>query len=90
MSIKLSNEKLSDERANTPQPFCHFHAAVDRAHLQTPYRRRTLPLTDDEEVAMVAKYVIALALVGMTPLIVFHIFHHLCPGLLSFLDVPAQ
>jgi hypothetical protein len=46
--------------------------------------------TEDEETALVARYVFTLAFLGITPLIVFLVIYYCCPDLLRLLDASAK
>ena len=83
---------LNDERIDaTRLPFHYRGVAIGRWHDRTPDRHRTTQIVaNEEEMAFVAKGGFALAILGVTPLIVFLILYYFCPDLLRFLDAAAK
>lgn len=80
---------ISNKRYSKPaQPYARdLHTEADRSHDPIPGRHHVTEIVIDEvEDAMVSKYAFALALFGMTPLIVFLVVHYFFPDLLLFLE----
>lgn len=69
---------LNDERTDAKRTQVHDRPdAIGRSHDPAPDRRHvTQMVTAEEEMAFVAKSVFALAIVGITPLVLFLVIHY--------------
>lgn len=83
---------LNRRYSKTTQPRVRYrHTETDRSQNPIPDRRHVTQIAvEEKEAAMVAKYVFALALLGITPLVVFLFIHYFNPDLLLFLDPPTK
>lgn len=66
------------DRRHATRPQLHDRRdAISRSHDRNPDRRHVTQIAaEEEEMALVARYVFALAFLGITPLIVFLISHY--------------
>lgn len=77
MSASLNHTKTY----NTLTPSFRY-GKDELASIRLPHLRYSLPhITSDAEVALVVKAVISMAILGISPLILFHIVHFFCPDL---------
>ena len=71
------SDKLNDKQTNATRPrYCYRRDAFDRSRDWTPKRRPTETMTAEEEMAFVAKGVLALLFLAVIPLMLFLIIHY--------------
>lgn len=84
----ILNKKL---KKTTLPRVCYRHTGTDRSYDRILDRRHVAQIAaEEEEAATVAKYTLALPLLGITPLIVFLFMHYFFPDLLLLLDPPTS
>jgi len=87
MSVNL----IDKPRASTSKRYKVSHTVIDRRRRRDPMRCYSIPpVTDDEERKFVAAAVTWMAVLAITPLILFHILNFLYPDFLLISIVPNQ
>jgi hypothetical protein len=78
----LANPKQSTPKPSKPKTITASRTVVNRHERVEPIRRYSIPpVTDDEEMRVVKKAVIWMAVLAVTPLILFHIITFFYPDI---------
>ena len=87
MSLTLNQFQARATKKSTFSP----HAGVNKPHLQIVRTRpKFSPVRDHGETAMVARFATGMAILGITPLLLFLVLFYCFPDSLQILQIPMN